>query len=234
MGHNSKTIAWRVMSLVLQLHVAMMSRCFLFGVDTLILFEKWAALKFLHNDDDVTITIALFSLWKANKNYSNTYFIADTRVSRTALHIHVLHTVNVKIRIYTPTIKEFPHTWILSLCMICFCNRPLMLKLQMMFWSNLIITNVSLDIQIKLAVSCLASGGSSDLNKSPFNVCTRHGPSTITTTTISDHVWWKCNLTVWMLVCLLKCMESENHLIEDSENCTFGRCHKNNFFIQGT
>ena len=42
--------------------------------------------------------------------------------------------------------------------------------------SNLTITNVSLDILMRLAVMLAPSGESRDLNKSPFNVCTRQGP----------------------------------------------------------
>ena len=40
------------MSLNLQLHLVMMSKYSKFGVDTLILFEKWARIKFFHNNND--------------------------------------------------------------------------------------------------------------------------------------------------------------------------------------
>ena len=74
MGHNSKNIAFRVMSLVLQLHLVMMSKYFKFGVDTFDNFDYWATIKILHNnddndDDDLTITTARqFLRNRQNKN----------------------------------------------------------------------------------------------------------------------------------------------------------------------
>jgi len=71
----------------------------------------------------------------------------------------------------------FVFTWMLSLCLICFCSLPFTLKLQISPASNLISTNVSRDIQIMLAVICVPPGGSRDRNKSPLSVCSRQGPS---------------------------------------------------------
>ena len=59
--HNSKNIALRIKHLVLQLHLVMMSRHSKFGVDILNIFELWATLKFLQDEDnnnDLVITIA--------------------------------------------------------------------------------------------------------------------------------------------------------------------------------
>ena len=61
-GHYSKIIAFRVMPLVLQLHLVMMSRYSKFGVDTFSTFRVMGYIKFLHNDDndddDLVITLA--------------------------------------------------------------------------------------------------------------------------------------------------------------------------------
>ena len=69
-GHNSNNITFRVMPIVLQLHLFMMSKYSKFGVDTFNtrnFFSTWATLKFLQddnnnknddNDDDLAITIA--------------------------------------------------------------------------------------------------------------------------------------------------------------------------------
>ena len=60
--HNSKTIAFRVMSLVLQLHLVMMSKYSKFGDDTFNTFWVVGYIKALHDDDndydDLAITIA--------------------------------------------------------------------------------------------------------------------------------------------------------------------------------
>ena len=56
-GHNSRNIAFRLMPLVLQLHLAMMNKYSKFGIDTFNTFKIWATLKFLHNNDLAKMTI---------------------------------------------------------------------------------------------------------------------------------------------------------------------------------
>ena len=51
-GHNSKTTAFRVMRLVLQLHLVMMSKYSMFNVDTFNTFCVKGYIKVFHNDDD--------------------------------------------------------------------------------------------------------------------------------------------------------------------------------------
>ena len=80
MGHNSKTIAFRDMSLVLQIYLVMMSKYSTLELIPLILFEWWAILKFLHNNDkdniNVVMTIALLFLQNRQaKNELHQYFL---------------------------------------------------------------------------------------------------------------------------------------------------------------
>ena len=56
-GHNSKTLAFRFIPLVLQLHLVMMSKYSKFGVDTINNFLEMSTLKFLHINNDLAITI---------------------------------------------------------------------------------------------------------------------------------------------------------------------------------
>ena len=70
-GHNSKTTTFRFMSLVLQLHLVMMSKYMYskLGVDTLSsLWIMGYIIKFLHGDDNdnelaITIHVARLFLW---------------------------------------------------------------------------------------------------------------------------------------------------------------------------
>ena len=73
---NFKTVAFRVMPLIWQLHLVMTSKYSNFSVDTFNTFwVKWGTLKFMHDDDnnneDLTITIAQLCLRNRQANKSN-------------------------------------------------------------------------------------------------------------------------------------------------------------------